>query len=151
MLETLEPVDTVFGIRRTTSAWATTATGIGERGRVHGNLLRGWLHHFIYKARTVWFSYNAKWTFEVGRIVTEIVGQRPRDLETKPCVQTFTFGQHSHHDLGNNHRPLLRLRWSEAPLYPDAIRVPVGGRRTATSGLIPAGGCQAMWLTSTLR
>lgn len=45
-------------------------------------------------------------------------------LEAKPCVQTFTFGQHRHNDLGNNHRPLLRLKRDHAPLYPDAIRVP---------------------------
>jgi hypothetical protein len=41
-------------------------------------------------------------------------------VEAKPCVQVFTFGQHNHHDLGNNHRPLLRLRRPDAPLYPDA-------------------------------
>ena len=63
-------------------------------------------------------------------------------LEAKPCVQTFTFGQHTHHDLGNNHRPLLRLRWSDAPLYPDAIRVPSwrqenGDKRADPRGRVP--------------
>ena len=76
------------------------------------------------------------------RIVTEIVGLRAGDLEAKPCVQTFTFGQHNHHDLGNNHRPLLRLRWHDAPLYPDAIRVPSwrqenGDKRADPRGRVP--------------
>ena len=103
--------------------------------------LRQWLHCFIARAKTVWFSYNAKWTFEVGRIVTEILECRP-DLEAKPCVQTFTFGQHRQEDLGNNHRPLLRLRWSGASLFPDAIRVPSwrqehGDKRADPRGRVP--------------
>ena len=105
------------------------------------DLLETWLHLFVYRAKTVWFSYNAKWTFEVGRIVSEMLS-RIRGLEAKPCIQTFTFGQHSHHDLGNNHRPLLRLRWSDAPLLPDAIRVPSwrqenGDKRADPRGRVP--------------
>ena len=105
-------------------------------------LLHRWLNSFILHAKTVWFSYNAKWTFEVGKIVTEILGLRRTDVEAKACVQTFTFGQHNHHDLGNNHRPLLRLRWRNAPLFPDAIRVPSwrqenGDKRADPRGRIP--------------
>jgi hypothetical protein len=71
----------------------------------------------------------------------EMLG-RTRGLEAKPCVQTFTFGQHCHHDLGNNHRPLLRLRWFDAPLRPDAIRVPSwrqenGDKRADPRGRVP--------------
>jgi site-specific DNA-methyltransferase (adenine-specific) len=105
------------------------------------DLLSTWLHLFVYKAKTVWFSFNAKWSFEVGRIVSGMLG-RTRGLEAKPCVQTFTFGQHCHHDLGNNHRPLLRLRWFDAPLRPDAIRVPSwrqenGDKRADPRGRVP--------------
>jgi len=105
-------------------------------------LLRCWLNAFILKAKTVWFSYNSKWTFEVGKIVTEVVGLRAGNLEAKPCVQTFSFGQHNHHDLGNNHRPLLRLRWRDTPLFPDAIRVPSwrqenGDKRADPRGRVP--------------
>ena len=76
----------------------------------------------------------------MGKIVTEIVGLRAGDVEAKPCVQTFTFGQHNHHDLGNNHRPLLRLRWRDAPLYPDAIRVPsLAARERRQAGRSPRG------------
>jgi len=104
-------------------------------------LLETWLLLFVHRAKTVWFSYNAKWTFEVGRIVSAMVKRTP-GLEAKPCVQTFTFGQHCHHDLGNNHRPLLRLRWSDAPLRPDAIRVPSwrqenGDKRADPRGRVP--------------
>jgi DNA modification methylase len=88
------------------------------------NLLRKWLKIFLEHSRCVWFSYNAKWWAQIGRIVTEFEGYYGKNIEAKPCVQTFTFGQHNQHDLGNNHRPLLRIRWSDAPLYPDAIRVP---------------------------
>jgi site-specific DNA-methyltransferase (adenine-specific) len=87
------------------------------------NCLNSWLESFIEFAHTTWFSYNAKWTFKVGEIVNQLIAEYSH-IEAKSCVQTFTFGQHNHHDLGNNHRPLLRLRWKGAPLFPDAIRVP---------------------------
>jgi len=57
------------------------------------DLLETWLHLFIYRAKTVWFSFNAKWTFEVGRIVADVL-RRTVGLAAKPCVQPFTFGQH---------------------------------------------------------
>lgn len=105
-------------------------------------LLRQWLSLFVLRAKTVWFSYNARWTFEIGRIVLDILGLRAGEVEAKPCVQTFTFGQHRHDDLGNNHRPLLRLRWHDAPLRPDAIRVPSwrqenGDKRADPRGRVP--------------
>ncbi len=105
-------------------------------------LLQQWLCCFVAKARTVWFSYNAKWSFEVGRIVCALQDGYGKGIEAKPCVQTFTFGQHSHHDLGNNHRPLLRIQRAGAPLYPDAIRVPSwrqenGDKRADPRGRVP--------------
>jgi len=104
-------------------------------------LLHDWLHAFVYHSQTVWFSFNARWTFHVGGIVADMLACI-RGLEAKPCVQTFTFGQHSHTDLGNNHRPLWRLRWHDAPLYPDAIRVPSwrqenGDKRADPRGRVP--------------
>ena len=104
--------------------------------------LQRWLMKFVAKARTVWFSYNAKWTFEVGRIVCALQESYGQGIECKPCVQTFTFGQHCHFDLGNNHRPLLRIQKAGAPLYPDAIRVPSwrqenGDKRADPRGRVP--------------
>jgi len=89
------------------------------------------LRLFIQKAGIVWISYNAKWSFAMGMIVHDLLGEH-KWLQAKPCVQVYTFGQHNHHDLGNNHRPLLRLRRDDAPLYPTPSAFHLGDRRTAT-------------------
>jgi len=104
--------------------------------------LQEWLWHAIKKALCIWLSYNTKWWANVGRIITEIEAHFGSSIEVKHCVQTFTFGQHNHHDLGNNHRPLLRIRWSDSLLYPDAIRVPSwrqlnGDKRADPRGRVP--------------
>lgn len=85
--------------------------------------LSGCFFWFIKAAPVVWISYNAKWTYKIGEIV-ELLKWRFGNLEAKPCVQTYTFYQHNHNDLGNAHRPLVRFRRDNAPLYPDQIRVP---------------------------
>ena len=105
-------------------------------------LMRNWLSCFVLHAKTVWLSYNAKWTFQIGSIITDLIGLRIGELEVKPCVQVFTFGQHNQNDLGNNFRPLLRLRWRDAPLFPDNIRVPSwrqanGDKRADPRGRVP--------------
>jgi DNA modification methylase len=142
VLKDLDHVDTLF-------ADPPDNIGLGyagDRDRLTENdyigMLRAWLKDFILRAKTVWFSYNAKWTFQVGRIVTEIENTFGSKIEAKPCVQTFTFGQHNHHDLGNNHRPLIRIRCDDAPLFPDAIRVPSwrqehGDKRADPRGRVP--------------
>jgi len=103
-----------------------------------------WLEYIMGLATTVaditWVSYNAKWTFQVGRIVCKLV--EDKQLQAKPCVQTFTFGQHNQRDLGNNHRPLVRLMHEGVELYPDAIRVPSwrqehGDKRADSRGRVP--------------
>ena len=96
---------------------------------------------FINKAPIVWVSYNSRWSFAVGTLVYDLLAMN-RWLEAKNCVQTFTFGQHNHHDLGNNHRPLLRLKRDDALLYPDAVRVPSwrqenGDKRADPRGRVP--------------
>ena len=106
------------------------------------DLLRKWLFLFTERSRCIWFSYNAKWWAQVGRIVTELEGHFSKWIEVKSCVQIFTFGQHNHNDLGNNHRPLIRIKWSDAPLYPDAIRVQSwrqkhGDKRADPRGRVP--------------
>jgi hypothetical protein len=50
------------------------------------------LYLFVHRAKTCGFSFNAKLTFEVGRIVVELV-KRTSGLEANPYVQTFTFKQ----------------------------------------------------------
>lgn len=94
------------------------------------------------KSRICWFSFNAKWTIPMGRIFETVIQKHQDAVEAKTCVQVFTFGQHRKTDLGNNHRPLWRLRHKDAPLYPDAIKVPSwrqrnGDKRAAPGGRVP--------------
>lgn len=98
-----------------------------------------WLRMFVACADIVWLSFNARWLPQVGSLAWDLT--KEDGLEVKPCVQTFTFSQHNHHDLGNGHRPLWRFRRS-APLYPDAIRVPSwrqlhGDKRADPRGRVP--------------
>lgn len=86
-------------------------------------------------------SYNSKWTFDMGVLVKDLLQQYP-DLEAKANVQTYSFYQHNKHDLGQAHRPLLRLRWSGVDIYPDQIRVPSwrqlhGDKRANPAGKVP--------------
>lgn len=105
-------------------------------------LLAYWTRALVHRVPIVWISFNAKWTAEMGRIACTLLGEY-EDLELKPCTQVFTFGQHNHHDLGNNHRPLWRFKRKGAPLYPDAIRVPSwrqenGDKRADPRGRVPS-------------
>lgn len=103
--------------------------------------LREWFRLFVNHADISWVSYNSKWSFEVGRIVCELLEEFPL-LRAKSCVQVFTFGQNNHKDFGNGHRPLVRLMWAGAKLYPDATRVPSwrqlnGDKRADPRGRVP--------------
>lgn len=105
-------------------------------------MLHAWIFLFIRRAKTVWFSFNSRWYSQVGSVVECLCDKTP-GIEAKWCVQTFTFGQHNKYDLGNCHRPLLRLRWSGAPLFPDEIRVPSwrqqnGDKRADPRGRVPS-------------
>ena len=95
----------------------------------------------VEKADVIWLSYNSRWTFEVGHIICSILEYKPL-WDAKACIQTFTFGQHNQSDLGNNHRPIVRLMKRSTTLYPDAIRVPSwrqlnGDKRADPRGRVP--------------
>ena len=99
------------------------------------------LNLFVGHADISWISYNAKWTFMVGSLVQELLEKYP-GLEAKAFVQTYTFGQNRTTDCGNGHRPLLRLRFKDAQLYPEQIKVPSwrqlhGDKRAAEGGRVP--------------
>lgn len=103
-------------------------------------LVNRWLRLFISKSPTVWLSFNSRYTIEFGAICNSI--REDTGVTIKPCVQVFTFGQHSHTDLGNNHRPLWRFRHESAGLYPDDIRVEserqkAGDKRADPRGRVP--------------
>jgi site-specific DNA-methyltransferase (adenine-specific) len=108
--------------------------------------LETWLELFLHKAPTVWFSFNARWTVAMGdicaRLQAKYASETKLSFKIKTCVQTFTFGQHSHTDLGNNHRPLWRFQRANAHLYPDDIRVEserqrMGDKRADLRGRVP--------------
>lgn len=105
-------------------------------------LLNDWTSAFITHGRTVWLSFNAKWTIEMGAIVKAHLDEYS-GLECKPCVQVFTFGQHRKTDFGNNHRPLWRLQWESMNGFnAEEIKVKSwrelnGDKRAAKGGRVP--------------
>jgi site-specific DNA-methyltransferase (adenine-specific) len=104
-------------------------------------LLADWIRCFVGAALTTWISFNVKWIISMGVIAAGLKAQFP-GLEVKPGVQVFTFGQHNKYDFGNNHRPVWRFRWAEAPIYPEQIKVPSwrqlnGDKRAAKGGRVP--------------
>jgi DNA modification methylase len=99
------------------------------------------LDMFMRHSRAIWVSYNARWTFKVAAMVIRLLNGYP-EWSAKPCVQVFTFGQHNRHDLGNNHRPLIRLLHDSVKLHADAIRIPSwrqehGDPRADPKGRVP--------------
>ena len=117
----------------------------GFRDKKPDDLYVEWLEDclrlFVNKADVVWLSYNAKYIFEVGHMVKYLLRSN-HALRVKQCIQTFTFGQHNSHDLGNNYRPLLRIINKHTLLYPDAIRIQserqkMGDKRANPAGKVP--------------
>jgi len=111
--------------------------------RVIDHLYRRFISEIIYesmqKCDVFWLSYNASHIW-VGGLVDTFLANEP--WKAKACVQTFTFGQHNHRDLGSNHRPLIRIMRKGTKLYPDAVRVPSwrqehGDKRADPRGRVP--------------
>jgi hypothetical protein len=93
------------------------------------------------KCDVLWLSLNSRHAFLAGKVIYDMICWKT-DWEAKSFVQTFTFGQHNHHDLGNNHRLLYRIMKKGTQLYPDAIRVPSwrqlnGDKRADPRGRVP--------------
>lgn len=117
-------------------------SGYSDKCTGYTDMLREWITCFIEHANTIWISYNAKWMFEIGKIMIDI-SHKYQILNIRPCVQVFTFGQHNQKDFSNDFRPLLRIQWPEAPLYPDRIRIPSwrqlnGDKRADPRGRVPS-------------
>lgn len=92
------------------------------------------------KSDVIWLSFNPVHIPLVGHITHEFL--KETGWRFRPCVQTFTFGQCNHHDLGFCHRPLYRYMRKGVQLYPDAIRVPSwrqlnGDKRADPRGRVP--------------
>lgn len=94
------------------------------------------------KCEVLWLSLNSRHAFLAGKVIYDMLCFN-NDWEAKSCIQTFTFGQHNHRDLGNNHRLLYRLMKTGTELYPDAIRIPSwrqlnGDKRADPRGKVPS-------------
>ena len=103
--------------------------------------LRNILVFTMAKCEVLWLSLNSRHAFLAGKVVYDMVNWK-EDWEMKSCVQTFTFGQHNHNDLGNNHRLLYRIMKKGTGLHPDAIRIPSwrqlhGDKRADPRGRVP--------------
>jgi len=117
----------------------------GYKDRRPENDYRTMLTEIMYGCSRIssvfWLSFNPIHIPVVGSLTDDFLGTHP-DWEFKPCVQTFTFGQHNHRDLGICHRPLYRYMRRGTQLYPDAIRVPSwrqlnGDKRADPRGRVP--------------
>jgi len=91
---------------------------------------------------TMWVSFNSQYTLLVARMSDSIL-QSQKNLTIKTMVQTFTFGQHSQYDFGNNHRPLWRFQKPDAKVYTDQIRCESvrqkqGDKRADPHGRVPS-------------
>ncbi len=113
----------------------------------------GWISDMTWlmmqKTNVFWISFNTKHVLHFSGVFLNLLDQWESEYPGLPkwkpvltAVQTFTFGQHSHTDFGNNHRPLWRFTREDAVLYPDQIRVPSwrqlnGDKRADPRGRVP--------------
>lgn len=107
----------------------------------YGVFLQNILYLSMQKCEVLWLSLNSRHAFLAGKTIYDMTRWSP-GWEAKSCVQTFTFGQHNHRDLGNDHRLLYRLMKTGTELYPDAIRIPSwrqlnGDKRADPRGRVP--------------
>jgi site-specific DNA-methyltransferase (adenine-specific) len=116
----------------------------GFSDRVDKSRYDGFLQYLLRlcldSSPTTWISYNPKWTFNIGWIVSEM--KLHRAFDARSLVQTFTFGQYNDSDFATNHRPLLRIRWPGIETNTDEIRVPSwrqlnGDKRAAQRERVP--------------
>jgi site-specific DNA-methyltransferase (adenine-specific) len=108
---------------------------------VYAEMMDDMIYLSAKKADMIWISYNPVNAFLMGYLFYHFL-EDYNDWEAKHCVQTFTFGQHNCHDLGVNHRLLVRLMRKGTLLYPNAIRVPSwrqlhGDKRANPHGRVP--------------
>lgn len=114
---------------------------VGDTYDDYDKWIRSVLNACIPLADTIWVSYNAKHDLTIKHWAYEFLRVYPL-YEIRPFVQHFTFGQNRNTDCGNGFRPLIRIRWQDAQLYPDSIKVPSwrelhGDKRAAPGGRVP--------------
>ena len=77
----------------------------------------------IPHAGITWVSFNSIWDLMVKHWAYDYSLLHP-DIEIKPFYQHYTFFQCNNNDCAPAQRPILRFRKSDAPIYPDQIRIP---------------------------
>lgn len=95
----------------------------------------------VERASTTYISFNAKWITDMAIIIDKAIGEFIT-VQHRWLVQGFSFGQHNHHDLANNFRPIIRLTRTGAYKNPDAVRVEssrmkIGDKRANPKGRVP--------------
>lgn len=96
----------------------------------------------INLANTSYISFNAKWMTEMGGLLEAFKTIYHDDIEIRWLIQGFTFGEHRKTDYANNFRPIIRIRHTDAPLFPDNVRIESwrmkhGDKRANTKGRVP--------------
>lgn len=104
-------------------------------------LMFRWVNAFIQHSPIVWFSFNSRYTFEMGEIFLNTLRTNIGWL-AQPCVQTFTFGNYNPNGLTNCYRPLWVLYREDAKFYPEQIRIKSwrlehGDARANPNGKVP--------------
>jgi len=97
------------------------------------------MEQVVPRCKTTWLSYNAVWDLDIKAWARDY---KTKHWEIKPFVWVYTFGQNRQSDCGPGHRPMLRFRHKNAPLYPEQIKVPSwrqlsGDKRAAKGGRVP--------------
>lgn len=138
-----EPISTIFADIPDNIGLKYDAYDDNLHPALYQQQVEKWLELFVSKAPTVWLSFNAKYTISFGWLCARLLNVWGGALKIKPCVQTYTFGQHCQTDLGGGHRPLWRFQRADAKLYPDQIRVEserqkMGDKRADPRGRVPS-------------
>lgn len=102
------------------------------------DLLEAWFLESMRHAPIVWFSFYHRYTAPFGGFVWDFL-KKNSGFKYRACVQVFTFGQHSHHWFGNNHRPLWCIYREDAEFFPDEIRVESWRQRNGDKRADPRG------------
>lgn len=99
-----------------------------------------------------WLSYFYKWDFQLKGVLYKDLQRW--EIDIKPYIWWYTFGQHNKHDNGSSFRPMLRFKNKDAMIYPDAIREPsarlreYSDKRANPAGKVPGDVWDGVWQES---
>lgn len=112
-------------------------------------VIKGMLYGKIF-----WMSYFYKWDFRLKGKLYQKLKESDFEVDMKPYVWWYTFGQHNKHDNGSCFRPMLRIKEPSTEIYPDAIREPsartrlYNDKRANPAGKVPGDVWDGVWQES---